>query len=178
MSYLLIGNHQLPLRYVDTPDGMLPAPRYVYRCKNRWQVRIIRQDEPDFQEGFADSFHGGARGSLSMAVETLYDHLPNYRTFDQLRPGSSHWYQVREQFNQYGYMIRQFVQTYICGFRGKLRIVCLYVGTENTRSDLKLRLACDQALGIRHWSIDTIKSEGRSVLIRLPIPKNVERYAC
>lgn len=177
MSDLIIGHHQLPQRGIQTPDGLLLVPRYVYRQKNRWLVRIKRQDEPELCDGFADSFYGGVVGSLSMAVESLYEHLPNYRTFDQLRPGSSHWYNVRERINKQGYVACQFVQTYICGFRGKIRTVCIYVGTPNTRSDKKLRLAIDQAIGVRQWSMDTIRREGRSVLYQLPVPKNVERFA-
>ncbi len=177
MNTLNIGEHRLPLREVDTPDGLLMVPSHVYRQQYSWQVRIIRQDEPVFFQSFSDSHAGNAIGSLSLAVETLYDQLPNYRTFDQLRPGSSHWYSVRERLNKSGNVACQCVQTYICGYQGKLRTLCIYVGTPNTRSDKKLRLAIDQAIGTRCWSIETIKTEGRSILYTLPVPNKVERYA-
>ena len=177
MNTLNIGNHQLPYREIDTPDGWLLVPRHVYRMSHGWQVRIRRKDEPFFSGSVADSYCGGPTGSLSRAIELLYDELPNYRTFDQLRPGSSHWYSVRERLKKNGDVACQFVQTYICGYRNKLRTINFYVGTPNTRSDRKLRLAIDQAIGTRCWSIDTIKNEGRSVLFELPVPRNVERFA-
>ena len=178
MNYLSIGEHKLKLREVDTPDGILQVPSHIYRTHGGWRVQIKREDEPYFIHHIADSHCGNAIASLSIAIEKLYGILPNYRTFDKLRPGSSHWYNVRERFTKDGCMVCQFVQTYICGFHNKLRTVCFYVGTPNTRSDKKLRLAIDRAIGTRCWSIDTIKAEGRSILYQLPVPKHVERFAC
>lgn len=177
MNTLQIGRHCLPVREVETPDGLLMVPRYVYRHNSGWEVRIVRKEEQLFHSIPDSCCLAGALGSLALAIEKLYDELPNYRTFEQLNPGSSHWYNVRERFNTSGHMIYQCVQTYVCGYKNKLRTVQFYVGTLNTRSDRKLRLAIDQAIGTRCWSIDTIKSEGRSVLFNSPVPKNVERFA-
>ncbi|WP_420588261.1 hypothetical protein [Bacterioplanoides sp.] len=181
MNTMTIGNHVLPLREVATPDGVMMVPRHVYRRSNRpaWHIEISRQGEPQLRKYFSDNdYCGGAIGSLSGAIETLYAELPNYKTFEQLNPGSSHWYGIRERLNKSGRVTCQVVQTYICGYRNKLRTVQFYVGTTNTRSDKKLRLAIDRAIGTRCWSIDTIRSEGRAVLYTLPVPVNVERFAC
>ncbi len=177
MNFMQIGDHKLPLREVDTPEGIIEVPSHIYRKALGWDIKICREDEPVFYEYVADSRGGHAVGSLSLAVETLYGVLPNYRTFDQLRPGSSHWYNVRERFHNDGHMLYQFVQTYICGYHNKLRTVYFYVGTPNTRSDKKLRLAIDRAIGTRCWSIETIRAQGRSILYQLPVPKHVERFA-
>ena len=177
MNTLRIGNHNLGIRDIATEDGIMQVPSYVYRVPYGWVVKINRHDEKHHRT-FNDSLYGGIRSALSMAIEHLYDELPNRRTFDQMRPGSSLWYLVRERLHKKdGRVVYQFVQTYVCGYHGKLRTVGFYVGTPNTRSDLKLRLAIDQAIGTRCWSIDTIKQEGRSHLYESPIPKNVEQYA-
>ena len=45
---LMIGDHRLPLRLVQTPDGILRVPRYVYRASDElgWQVMIQIQASP------------------------------------------------------------------------------------------------------------------------------------
>lgn len=178
--FLQIGHHKLPLRKVMTCDGWFEVPRYVYRCSSdkAWRDHIKRLYEPDFYRYFADADHGSVQQSLTMGIERLYEELPNRKSFEQLNPGSSHWYQVREVPDKRTGSMREWVQTYVCGYKGRLRTVCFWVGTANTRSDLRLRKSIDQAIGTRAWAIEMIKAEGRDVLFSAPVPKNVERYAC
>ena len=173
-----IGNHVLPQRYVDTPDGHLAVPSHIYRAKNGWNVCIRRKDKTDyFSCYFSDNHYGGVQQALSQSLEKLYDEMPHHPTHNQLHPGHSHYYQVREYRPSDMNILVTRVQTYICSYRDKLRCISFYVGTENTKTDYKLRTAIDRAIGARCWSIDTIKAEGRHVLIDLPVPRNIEKYA-
>lgn len=178
-EFLQIGNHKLPVRQVFTSDGLFSVPRYVYRTANdkAWRVWINRECESRYYRHLADSDYGSAHQGLTMAIERLYDELPNRKSFEQLNPGSSHWYSIREVPDRKSGLISEWVQTYICGYHGKLRTIGFWVGTENTRSDKRLRCSIDRAIGTRCWSIDMIRSEGRDVLFSAPVPKNVERYA-
>ena len=176
---LQIGHHCLPMRNVMTCDGTYEVPRYVYRNSNdaAWRIDIKRQCEPDYYRYLSDHDYGSTQQALTSAIERLYEVLPNYKRFDQLNPGSSHWYAIREVPSKTTGLISEFVQTYICGYHGKLRLACFWVGTENTRSDKRLRLAIDRAIGTRCWSIEMIRSEGRDVLFQAPVPRHVERFA-
>ena len=180
-EFLQIGHHRLPLREIWTCEGRFAVPRYVYRAgkDNAWRTDMNRQDETKkLYRHFPDADYGSVQQGLTMAIEHLYSELPNYRSFEQTRPGSSHWYQVREVPDSRTGLLREWVQTYICGYHGKLRTVCFWVGTPTTRSDLRLRTAIDRAIGTRCWSIEMIKSEGRDVLFQSPVPRHVERFAC
>ena len=128
-----------------------------------------------YRKYYTDYAYGDAQTGLDHAIEHLYDILPTYIPFQCLNVGSSLWYQVKDTTTKSG-LILTHVNTYVCAYQNKLRAVRLYVGTENTRSDLRLRKAVDRALGIRHWSIETKRTEGRDVLFELPIPRNVERF--
>ncbi len=172
---LIIGEHRLPYRRIFINGEALWIPRHVYRKKDRWEVRINRKDEK-LSLYHTDHDHG-IYGALERCLETLYDEMPKYTVHECLHPGSSHYYQVRDYRCKNHNVMTTYVQTYICAYNLKLRNVTFYVGTENTKTEDRLKRAVDRAVGTRCWSIDTIKSEGRDILFGTPIPKNIERYA-
>ncbi len=173
---IVIGQHVLPQRRVDTPDGPMWVPRHVYRKHGGWQIFLNRTTD-HYYEYFGDSAYGSQHIAFDRTMEKLYDEMPHHKLHDQLNPGSSLYYQVREFLPSHTSVMVTHVQTYICAYRSRLRSITFYVGTENTRSDLRLRTAIDRAIGTRCWSIDTITSEGRDVLFELPVPRAVEKYA-
>ena len=177
LSPLIIGHHTLPQRSVLTDNGNLVVPRYISRCRDGWRVDFQRQCEPRYRCIFNDRDHGDSRGSLARAMEDLYDQLPNRKSFDQLHPGHSRWYQVREYLPRNRRTSSTYVQTYVCAYQHKLRTVNIYCGTENTVTPSKIQRAIAQAIGIRCWSQDTISHEGRPSLFTMKIPDRVERYA-
>ncbi len=177
---LIIGNHVVPQREVLTDQGRVWVPRYIHRRTDRdaWDIKIDRKDETFLTRYIPDSdYHGDSEASLQIAIEKLYDVLPNYVTFHRLRPGTSKYYCVREQHFKKSNVIATRVQTYICCFQRTLRTVSFYVGTQNTKTEERMKQAIDRAIGARCWSMDTIRSEGRDVLFDLPLPSKIERFA-
>ena len=175
---ILVGDHRLPLRPVVCNDRVVTIPRYVYRDREHWIVELNRKDEPHYREFFGDNRYGGDMGSLEVALESLYEVLPNYLPNDRLRPGSSLYYMVREQTFKHCNVKVLSIQTYICSYRYKLRTIAFYAGTENTVDRGRMDRAIDRAIGTRLWSIDMIKREGRDVLFSSEVPKNIENYGC
>ncbi|MGI9277859.1 MAG: hypothetical protein ACR2PT_23800 [Endozoicomonas sp.] len=177
---LIIGDHVLPQRTVDTEQGRVWVPMHVYRNAkgHGWNVYIHRESENTntFSKYFGDNGYGGQERSLEYALECLYDEMPHHTPHNRLHPGSSLYYYIREQHRRRSGCLQTSVQTYICSYRHRLRCISFYVGTENTKTAGRLQRAIDRAMGTRQWSIDTIKQEGRDVLFKMPVPRNIENY--
>lgn len=172
---LHIARHNLPFRLVDTRDGEFWVPSYIYRDDRReaWRI-IINRTEETFFERIPDR-HGGAGRSLDMAIERLPDILPKYTPYDCLRNKLTRYYYVYEYVRK-GLKIIQ-VSARVCCYQRKLRMVCYYVGTENTLTRDRLDHCIARAIGTRVWASEMIRECGRSVLIREPLPNHVEDYA-